>query len=393
MFQLNTTLTSLTDAVTSIEQQLDMTQMMLDAVNAFNGSVNQTTVQNVWNRAMSYNSTIVALADGANAFLAQLLQDQSLVNDAWMVAENLNVTVESLLTAISQSEGNLSIAVSLVDDFREDFNSLMSNLTLLDVRASMLLLEVGVLSRASNNASQDVATANSSLQVLILNVEQRRALANTALGLAQNLNSSVEAARVAAEETLNSANALMVSHIISIQTVHYIHPKPVKFHTHTHICTLTHIHIYICVHTHATTHIHTHTLTHTPTPTPTHQPTHPPTHSPIHPPTHTPTAMHTQSLTEQVVMDARTTLDNIALNLSNTDALMQQLNTAKSMAQDVLNIPVPSLDYAVTLASQINDSIVPDDVVQEILNNATSSRMAAEQAVATALNARYVSTH
>ena len=93
MFQLNTTLTSLTDAVTSIEQQLDMTQMILDAVNAFNGSVNQTTVQNVRNRAMSYNSTIVALADGANAFLAQLLLDQSLVNDAWMVAENLNVTV------------------------------------------------------------------------------------------------------------------------------------------------------------------------------------------------------------------------------------------------------------------------------------------------------------
>jgi len=92
-------------------------------------------------------------------------------------------------------------------------------------------------------------------------------------------------------------------------------------------------------------------------------------------------------------MDARTTLDNIELNLSNTGALMQQLNAAKSMAQDVLNISVPSLEYAVTLASQINDSIVPDDVVQEILNNATSSRMAAEQAVATALNARYVSTY
>jgi len=223
LFQLNTTLTSLTDAVTSIEQQLDMTQMMLDAVNAFNGSVNQTTIQNVRNRAMSYNSTIVALADGANAFLAQLLLDQSLVNGTWMGAESLNVTVESLLTAISQSEGNLSIAVSLVDNFREDFNSLMSNLTLLDMRASMLLLGVGVLSQDSNNASQDVATANSSVQGLILNVGQRRALANTALGLAQNLNSSVEAARVAAEETLNSANALMVSHIISIQIVHYIH--------------------------------------------------------------------------------------------------------------------------------------------------------------------------
>jgi len=94
---------------------------------------------------------------------------------------------------------------------------------LLDMRASMLLLGVGVLSQDSNNASQDVATANSSVQGLILNVGQRRALANTALGLAQNLNSSVEAARVAAEETLNSANALMVSHIISIQIVHYIH--------------------------------------------------------------------------------------------------------------------------------------------------------------------------
>ena len=92
-------------------------------------------------------------------------------------------------------------------------------------------------------------------------------------------------------------------------------------------------------------------------------------------------------------MDARTTLDTIASNLTNTDMLMQQLNTAKSVAQNVLNLPLPSLEYATDLARQINESIVPDDVVQEILANATSSRMAAEQALETALNARYATSY
>lgn len=213
--QLNATLASLANAVAAVEQDLDMSQLRLDNVNAFNGSVNQTTILDIQNATMNYNSTITTLSAMANTFIAQLLQDQILVINVSMVAENLNTTVETLLADISQSEADLNISASCVANFRENFNLLVYNLTLLDMRTSNLLMNVRMLSEMANNASMDVAAANSSVQNLLEVVGQRRANTSAVLESARLLNTSVETARVAAQRTLNSTDALMVSYIIT----------------------------------------------------------------------------------------------------------------------------------------------------------------------------------
>ena len=213
--QLNATLAFLANAVAAVEQDLDMSQLRLDNVNAFNGSVNQTTILDIQNATMNYNSTITTLSAMANTFIAQLLQDQILVINVSMVAENLNTTVETLLADISQSEADLNISASRVANFRENFNLLVYNLTLLDMRTSNLLMNVRMLSEMANNASMDVAAANSSVQNLLEVVGQRRANTSAVLESARLLNTSVEAARVAAQRTLNSTDALMVSYIIT----------------------------------------------------------------------------------------------------------------------------------------------------------------------------------
>lgn len=192
-----------------------MSQLMLDNVNAFDGSVNQTTIQDIQNATMNYNRTTTTLSAMANAFIAQLLHDQILVINVSMVAENLNTTVESLLADISQSEADLNISASRVANFRMNFIFLMNNLTVLDMRTSSLLTNIRMLSERANNASMDVAAANTSVQNLLEEVGQRRANTSAVLESARLLNISVEAARVAALRTLNSTGALMVSYIVT----------------------------------------------------------------------------------------------------------------------------------------------------------------------------------
>ena len=192
-----------------------MSQLMLDNVNAFDGSVNQTTIQDIQNATMNYSSTLTTLSAMANTFVAQLLRDQILVVNVSMVAESLNMTVETLLADISRSEADLNISASRVNEFRMNFNFLMNNLTHLDMRTSSLLTNVRMLSELANNASMDVAATNNSVQNLLKEVGQRRANTSAVLVSGRLLNNSVDAARVAAQRTLNSTNALMVGYIIT----------------------------------------------------------------------------------------------------------------------------------------------------------------------------------
>ena len=181
-----------------------MSQLMLDNVNAFDGSVNQTTIQDIQNATMNYSSTLTTLSAMANTFVAQLLRDQILVVNVSMVAESLNMTVETLLADISRSEADLNISASRVNEFRMNFNFLINNLTHLDMRTSSLLTNVRMLSELANNASMDVAATNNSVQNLLKEVRQRRANTSAVLVSARLLNNSVDAARVAAQRTLCS---------------------------------------------------------------------------------------------------------------------------------------------------------------------------------------------
>lgn len=89
------------------------------------------------------------------------------------------------------------------------------------------------------------------------------------------------------------------------------------------------------------------------------------------------------------VSEAESTLSTINSALAEAESVTQRLSTAKSLAQAVLDITLPSLESVMELAAQLNESILPDELVEEIVANATASRVLAEQILSTAENARY----
>lgn len=70
------------------------------------------------------------------------------------------------------------------------------------------------------------------------------------------------------------------------------------------------------------------------------------------------------------------------------ERLQTQLQMTKALAQQILNISLPSLEYVKELARNINASILPDVQVQQVVENATASNEAAQQALELAQNAR-----
>ncbi len=86
---------------------------------------------------------------------------------------------------------------------------------------------------------------------------------------------------------------------------------------------------------------------------------------------------------------AVTLLEDINSGLMDIETLTQTLTDSKSLAEEVLDSSLPSLESVMELAMQINESVISDDLVQEIMENATSSRIIAEQALETAKRARY----
>lgn len=84
-------------------------------------------------------------------------------------------------------------------------------------------------------------------------------------------------------------------------------------------------------------------------------------------------------------------LEDVTAGVMDVETLTQTLAASKDLAQQILENSFPSLEVVNELARKINDSIVPDELVQDILENATNSRIIAEMALETAEMARYCS--
>ena len=95
-----------------------------------------------------------------------------------------------------------------------------------------------------------------------------------------------------------------------------------------------------------------------------------------------------QNISEIAVHSAEDLLQDINLGIMDADSILLNLTVAKDLALAVLNMSLPPLASAEDLARQINRSIIPDDIVQDIVDNATASRMIAEEALAMAQAAR-----
>lgn len=87
--------------------------------------------------------------------------------------------------------------------------------------------------------------------------------------------------------------------------------------------------------------------------------------------------------------EANSTLNNIGDIQVVTDLIALNLTQIKAVVERILNLSINfSIEEAEALARQINETILPPDVVREIVRNATIVKQVANQTLETALEAR-----
>ena len=87
--------------------------------------------------------------------------------------------------------------------------------------------------------------------------------------------------------------------------------------------------------------------------------------------------------------EANSTLNNIGDIQVVTDLIALNLTQIKAVVERILNLSINfSIEEAEALAWQINETILPPDVVREIVRNATIVKQVANQTLETALEAR-----
>ena len=88
-------------------------------------------------------------------------------------------------------------------------------------------------------------------------------------------------------------------------------------------------------------------------------------------------------------IDANSTLDNIANALALTDVITLNLTQIKAVIERILNLSISfSIEDAETLAQEINETILPPEVVRELIQNATIVKQTANQTLDVAMEAR-----
>ena len=97
-----------------------------------------------------------------------------------------------------------------------------------------------------------------------------------------------------------------------------------------------------------------------------------------------------QSFIIDNITAANSTLDDIANALMTSDKIQSNLTQIKAVTQRILGLSVNfSVQGAEVLAQEINETILPDEVVDEIVQNATIAKQEANQTLATAMDAWY----
>ena len=97
-----------------------------------------------------------------------------------------------------------------------------------------------------------------------------------------------------------------------------------------------------------------------------------------------------QSFIIDNITAANSTLDDIANALMTSDKIQSNLTQIKAVAQRILGLSVNfSVQGAEALAQEINETILPDEVVDKIVQNATIAKQEANQTLATAMDAWY----
>lgn len=208
---MNTSLISYSQRIEDIENELDDAQRMLDRARDYDGTVNMTTVNELLSQLLMVNSTIAGEYFRANRTISLLLQEQQMISNAWIKLNLLNMTAQELLDNLTIARDDTEEAAILVQRFDETYNLLRGNLSVLAVRYDMLRQRLLLINQTVANASVTVDDAGVSFGTLVTEIDTRIDEANMTLGIAVQLNSTINATQVAAQMTLDSANRLLVS--------------------------------------------------------------------------------------------------------------------------------------------------------------------------------------
>lgn len=198
------------ELISDIEQRLNTTEQMLARTGAFDGTVNQSSVDELLSEIMLYNDSIVDLVTSAQRLLEELMEDQEEANRAWEEIEQLNMSVQALLANASSAQEDVDRAEMLENQFSAEREALRLNLTNLSVKANDLHYQLALLNASASNSSRSTTAAYVSVQELSSDLQELREQADTVINLAHQLNSSIQDTQTASQQLVESTNTLLV---------------------------------------------------------------------------------------------------------------------------------------------------------------------------------------
>ena len=207
---MNSTINDMAELISEIEQRLNTTEQMLARTGAFDGTVNQSSLDELLDEIMLYNDTIVDLATSAERLLEELMKDQEEASRAWEEIEQLNTSVQVLLANASSAQDDVDRAGRLEDQFSAEHEALRLNLTNLSVKANDLQYQLALLNASASNSSRSTTAAYVSVQELSSDLQELRAQADTVINLTHHLNSSIQGTQTASQQLVESTNTLLV---------------------------------------------------------------------------------------------------------------------------------------------------------------------------------------
>ena len=192
------------------EQQLATAEQMLATVAEFDGTVNETTVNDLVQQISFYNSTIASLVSSAQLLLNELVADQTQAHVVWVNISAEERSIHELLENVSLAEDRISTVESLVAQFEQRREDLRSNLTDLSVEALSLGDRLAALNDTLRSASIDSSDAYSSVDELRSNLTALRSQTDYVLNLTRHLNTSIETTSAASQTLEENTRELLV---------------------------------------------------------------------------------------------------------------------------------------------------------------------------------------
>ena len=192
------------------EQQLTTASQMLTNVGAFDGTVDQTSVNDLIQLITFYSNTIESLVSSAMQLLSELNDDQLLAQSALVNITAEELMIQELLDTSSLAEDSVNTVESLVAQFELQREDLRNSLTNLSLEAIAVVDRLTSLNTTLMNASRDASDIYDNVDDFKSNLTALRSQTDYVLNVTRQLNNSVDITNVASQTLEENTNNLLV---------------------------------------------------------------------------------------------------------------------------------------------------------------------------------------